>query len=99
MTREEILTEMRFIEGDLTTFRKAMSAMSGRKLELEQDPPRLQSFMEWPGTQALLNVLIMVISRCEGLLEDYRKLLDEAEMPNNVILLKPKGEEDVIVPK
>ena len=67
------------------TFRQAMNVMSERKMELEAHPSRLQAFMDWPGTQAVLNVLIMVISRCEGLLEDYRGLLAKQDVPDNVI--------------
>jgi hypothetical protein len=91
MTRDEIVAEMRFIEGDLNAFRKSMDALSDRKSELEDTSERLRSFMEWPATQALLNVLIMAISRCEGLLEDYRKLLDQQDVPNNVIKLETKS--------
>ena len=92
MNRDDILTEMQFIEGDLKAFRESMNAISDRKSALEEyHPERVQPFMEWPATQALLNVLIMAISRCEGLLEDYRKLLDERDVPNNVIKLETKN--------
>ena len=91
---------MRFIEGDLKAFRNAMNAVAERKEELESAPERLRAFMDWPGTQALLNVLIMVITRCEGLLEDYRQLLDKENAPSNVVLLRPnKGDQNVSTPK
>lgn len=90
MTREEILIEVSHTERDLTAFRMAMDAFGTRKLELENDPYRLRMFMEWPAVQAALNVLIMGITRCEGMLEDYRKLLDQLELPDNVRILEKK---------
>jgi len=92
MTRDEILYEMHLINGDLNAFRRSMDAISDRKAELEEHgADRVSAFMEWPATQALLNVLIMAISRCEGLMEDYRKLLDAQDVPDNVIKLETKS--------
>jgi hypothetical protein len=99
MTRDEIIVEMRFIEGDLNSFRQAMNAMSDRKTELAPYPDRQRSFLEWPATQAILNVLIMAISRCEGLLEDYKKLLEETKVPNNVVPLRLIGDRNDSVSK
>jgi len=88
MTRDEILDEISCVERDLAAFRKSMDAIAERKLELESDSHRLALFMEWPATQALLNVQIMAITRCEGLLEDYRKLLEQTELPDNIVKLE-----------
>jgi len=88
MTRDEILEEMEQTEGDLAAFRRAMDSISDRKTELENRPERQKMFLEWPATQALINVLIMTITRCEGLLEDYHKLLDGLDIPDNVVRLE-----------
>jgi hypothetical protein len=92
MTRDEILDEIEHTERDLRVFRTAMDAFGERKLELEDNPERLRLFMEWPAVQATLNVLIMGITRCEGLLEDYRCLLEQMEVPNNVRRLEKKDD-------
>jgi hypothetical protein len=94
VTRDEIITEVRFLEGDLAAFRSSMNALSDRKQALEEYPDRQAMFLEWPATQALLNVLIMAITRCEGLLEDYRKLLEQTELPNNVVKLEKPHDVD-----
>jgi len=90
MTRDEILEELEQAEGDLAAFRKAMDGITDRKAELEVRPDRQKMFLEWPATQAIINVLIMAITRCEGLLEDYHKLLDELDVPDNVVKLERK---------
>jgi hypothetical protein len=43
---------------------------------------------DWPAFNVIDNGLIMAIVRCEGLLEDYRKLLDQEELPDNVLRLE-----------
>jgi len=88
MTRDEILDELEQVEGDLSAFRQAMDNINGRKMELESRPDRQKMFLEWPATQAIINVLVMAITRCEGLLEDYHKLLDELDIPDNVLKLE-----------
>jgi hypothetical protein len=88
MIRDEILGEIELVEGDLAAFRAAMDAIAARKHELDDRPDRQAAFLEWPATQAILNVLIMAITRCEGLLEDYRKLLEQDELPDNVVKLE-----------
>jgi hypothetical protein len=90
MTREEVLCELEHTEKDLQTFKKAMDAFSERKLELEGEPARRRMFMDWPAVQATLNVLIMGITRCEGMIEDYRRLLETMELPDNVVTLERK---------
>jgi len=94
MMRNEILDEIYFVEGDLAAFRSAMNVMEERKQQLEDHPDRQARFLEWPATQALLNVLIMAITRCEGLLEDYRKLLEQLDTPNNVVKLEKTHDVD-----
>jgi len=92
MTREEIIEEIHNTERDLLTFKSAMDVFTRRKLELDSEPERQRMFMEWPAVQATLNVLIMGITRCEGLLEDYRKILEGMDAPDNVVRLEKKHE-------
>ena len=88
MTCDEIIREMRHTERDLLAFKKAMDCLAERKQELDDEPERQRMFMEWPATQAALNVMIMAITRCEGVIEDYRALLEREELPDNVITLE-----------
>jgi len=92
MTREEVIQEIHFTERDLLTFKSAMDTFARRKLELDSDPDRQRAFMEWPAVQATLNVLIMGITRCEGMLEDYRKILEGMDAPDNVVRLETNNE-------
>jgi len=92
MTREEIIGEIGHTERDLATFKKAMDSFMERRLELESDPERRALFLQWPAVQAAMSVLIMGITRCEGLLEDYRRLLDQMELPDNVRRLEKKDD-------
>jgi hypothetical protein len=90
MTRDEILEELEQVEEDLAAFRRSMDSIADRKMRLESNPDRQKMFLEWPATQALINVLIMAITRCEGLLEDYHRLLDDLDVPDNVVKLERK---------
>jgi len=92
MNRDEIIGEMRHTERDLMAFKNAMDCLAERKQELDDDPARQRMFMEWPATQAALNVMIMAITRCEGIVEDYRVLLEKENLPDNVITLEKKDE-------
>ena len=74
-TRQEIVEEMWHVQRDLEAFKKSRDAINARILELEDDY-RLDRFVTWAGTQAAMNVLIMCIVRCEGLIEDYKKNLE-----------------------
>ena len=91
LTREEVLDQIELVSGDLAAFRNAMNAISERKLELSDNPDRQKMFLEWPATQAILNVLIMAITRCEGLLEDHQQLLETMDVPDNVVSLEKKN--------
>ena len=88
MTHDELIAELRHTERDLAAFKTAMDAIANRKIELEDDPGRRRMFLEWPATQATINVLIMAITRCEGIIEDYRALLEKTELPDNVVTLE-----------
>lgn len=87
MTRDELVDEIRETRRDLQAFTEVRDAIQRRALELEDNPGRRKFFVEWAATQALLNVVILAMTRCEGLLEDYQKNLDQMETPNNVVRL------------
>lgn len=85
--RNELIDEVREVERDLAVFKAAKDLIEKRAREMVDNPERQKMFWAWPATQAALNVHIMAIVRCEGLLEDYRKLL-EAERPASVVDIK-----------
>jgi len=79
-TRAEVLKEMGEVRKDHTAFARAKDSIQERMLQLEHNKDRYEKFVRWPGTQATLNVLIMCIVRCEGLLEDYQEHLDRIHL-------------------
>jgi len=85
--RDILIKQLRNAERDLLAFKRAYDAVYGRYIELEDDPIYQKDFYDWPGFQATINVLMMTITRCEGLTEDYRRLLDELDTTAPVIEL------------
>jgi hypothetical protein len=85
-TRTEIVDELREVGKDLQAFKKSRDAVQHRINEME-GTPRQETFVNWAATQAILNTLIMTTTRCEGLIEDYRKVLESMDAPNNVVKL------------
>lgn len=75
MNKVELLREANEVELDLAAFRRAYRAIHDR-LEERRSSDQTH-FAEWPGTVASLNVLIMCMTRCEGLLEDFRSNLGQ----------------------
>ena len=71
ITRSELLERMQEVEKDRKAFVEARTVIESRIKELEATS-HCEFFSAWAGTQALMNVFIMVITRCEGLLEDMR---------------------------
>jgi hypothetical protein len=86
MTTDDIVKELREVRKDLRAFIGARDAIQSRINELEGSP-RQESFVQWAATQAILNTLILGTTRCEGLIEDYSKLLEQRDPPNNVVQL------------
>lgn len=84
--RENLLKEIQLVQGDLLTFKRSKDEIHQRIQELE-GLPHQEKFTSWAATQAIMNVLILTIVRCEGLIEDYHKILEEMDAPNNVIQL------------
>ena len=87
MTRDEIIDEMRAVDDDLLAFRNAQDILRARVQTLESTPERQALLVDWPVFKVLENGLIIAVVRCEGLLEDYQKLLDQ-ELPDNVLKLE-----------
>jgi len=86
MTRDEVLTEIDHLEKDLLAFKMARDDIHVRVRELGSSPERQEMFTDWPVFRVIDNGLIMGIVRCEGLIEDYRELLDTMDIPNVVKL-------------
>jgi hypothetical protein len=80
VSRASVLEEMEEVRKDHLAFARAKDSIQERMLQLENNKDRHERFVRWPGTQAALNVLIMCIVRCEGLLEDYQTHLDQAHL-------------------
>jgi hypothetical protein len=87
VTRKELIDEIRETRRDLRAFIEARDALQRRVREMDDDPCRQEFFTGWAATAALLNVIILATTRCEGLLEDYQKNLDQMETPDNVVRL------------
>lgn len=88
MTHDDIIMEVREIEKDLLAFQQARDCVHNRLREMESNPERHTMMTDWPAFHVIDNGLIMAIVRCEGLLEDYRKLLEQEELPDNVLKLE-----------
>ena len=87
MTREEIIKEIRETKKDLDILKKSRDLIHGRLLE-QEGTPRYEESLRWPLMQVLINTYIAAIVRCEGLVGDYTKLLQEMDAPDNVIRLE-----------
>lgn len=88
MTRDEIITELRELERDLHAFKAARDCLHTRLRDQESNPERQAMMRDWPAFAVIDNGLILAIVRCEGLLEDYRGLLDQEEVPDNVLRME-----------
>lgn len=88
MTRDGIIEEVREIKADLLAFQQARGVLHARLREMDNAPERQSMMTDWPAFIVVDNGLIMAIVRCEGLLEDYQRLLDQEELPDNVLELK-----------
>jgi hypothetical protein len=75
-SRKELLEKIQEVEKDRRAFADASSRIHERINEIE-GTPHAEFLHEWAGTQAALNVLIMVITRCEGVIEDMKANLDK----------------------
>lgn len=94
MTRDELINEVREVERDHAAFIDARDVLYRRIREMD-GTPRQEMFTTWAVTQVILNSFILAIVRCEGLIQDYRKLLETMDAPDNVVQLTCiKGDQD-----
>lgn len=87
MTHDELVTEIRELELDLLSFKMARDCIHTRIREMES-PTRQEMMRNWAAFGVIDNGLVLAVVRCEGLLEDYRRLLDQEELPDNVVRLE-----------
>lgn len=93
-TRDDIVEELRQVERDMMAFCAARNIIQGRINEME-GTPRKELFVSWAMTQVILNSFILAVVRCEGLIQDYRKVLEDFDAPDNVVKLScVKGDQD-----
>lgn len=88
MTRDGIIEEMRELKADLLAFQQARGVLHARLREMDNAPERQAMMTDWPAFKVIDNGFIMAVVRCEGLLEDYQKLLEQEELPDNVVRLE-----------
>ena len=90
MIRDEIIAEVENLWKDLLAFKQSRDCLHQRLRELEDHPKRQGMLEDWPAFKVIDNGLIMAIVRCEGLIEDYRRALEEMDVPDNVVTLEKK---------
>ena len=88
ITRDEVLAEVSNVEKDLMVFKRARDEIHRRIRELGNEPERQAMFTDWPVVKVIDNGLIMAVVRCEGLLQDYREVLEKMDVPDNVLKLE-----------
>lgn len=91
MSRDEIIQELAEVRKDLRAYSEARDILHRRSMD-QEGTPRHEFFTEWAGFQATMNVFIMCIIRCQGLVEDYTKMLEDMKMPDNVVKLEDHHE-------
>lgn len=87
MTSDELIIEIRETTKDLVALKRSRDLLHMRLRE-QEGTPRYEESARWPLMQALINIYISAIVRCEGLIEDYTRLLYEMDAPANVIQLQ-----------
>ena len=91
MDREDVLKELAEVRKDLMAFKMARSVLYDRLGEMDDNPARKEMLTDWPGMKVVDNGLIIAIVRCEGLVEDYTKYLEQLEVPDNVLKLEKRA--------
>ena len=88
--RAEAIDELRETQEDRKAFAKALDAVSARLRDLEDNPARYEMLRQWPATQVVLNGLVLCVTKCEGIIEEYRELLDQ-DTPDNVVSMEGRN--------
>jgi hypothetical protein len=92
MTHDEVIAEVEATRKDLAAFKKAYDAIKGRILERRgENSIKAETFEGWAGTQGSISVLIMCVTRCEGLIEDM-----ETWLTNNPQEEEPKPKLELV---
>lgn len=90
LNRDQILLEMEAVRADLRAFVEARDVFQRRSAELDNEPDRQERFVGWAVTQIVLNGLLLGVVKCEGLLEDYQRALDQCELAPVIALVTNK---------
>jgi len=90
-TRNGLITELGEVEKDLEALEASQDVMQHRIARMGAE--RRESFLNWAVMQILLNGFIVARVRCEGLIEDYKKTLQDIEAPN--VLQLARDEDDI----
>lgn len=89
--RGDILKELHEVELDLVAVRESRDVIQ-RRIALMDGTPRRDVFVSWAVMQILLNSFIVASVRCEGLIEDFKKVLQDMEANNVVQLARSKDD-------
>lgn len=92
MERDDVIQELAEVRKDLLAFKRCRDDLYTRLRELDQNPKRRDMLNDWPVMKIVDNGLIMAIVRCEGLIEDYTKWLEQLDVPDNVLRLEKRNE-------
>lgn len=84
-TRDEIVTELHEVGKDLRALEESRDAIQRRIVLMT--PSRKETFLSWAVMQILLNAFVVATVRCEGLIEDYKRALQNIETNDNVVQL------------
>lgn len=87
MTRDEVIVEIRETKKDLEALIRSRDTLHSRLLE-QEGTTRYEESYRWPLMQVLINTYIAAITRCEGLIEDYKSLLQQMQAPDNVVRIE-----------
>ncbi len=85
-TRDEIITELTEVEKDLKALEESRDVIQRRIAQMGDE--RKETFTNWAVMQILLNGFIIAMVRCEGLIEDYKKVLQDIEAQNVLQLVR-----------
>jgi hypothetical protein len=88
VTKDQILKELEETRRDLQAFKEAYDVFQRRFIDLDQDPERKERLNGWAVVQIIMNGLILGIVKCEGLIEDYQKALEQQDLAPVISLVK-----------
>lgn len=92
-SRQELAKEIEVNKEDLKAFSEAYARIRQRLVELEGGP-HYEFLLEWAGTQAVMNSLVMAITRIEGLIEDMQANLEKLPVERPALRLCNEDENE-----